>query len=724
MEIKSKCIASKIYTITVLEEGFDPTYEWALFRRKTLKNVYMQNMRTSGYWKILTPDPNDFDPEALEPITKQDTFEMEEKDKETGGIKFYTTELDHSLAEQVEDTGPITRDLVDLNAILMFLQTMNKEHLCNLDKNKIKFIPQDLKLNLKPIIRIEFESNDNEINEKEKEENKIIDDDETRALKPNKKDNNKTKQKWYDIYWWNTCKEDNKVQALALKNHASKGKMEYYLRYVMGQNPGEQEKSRSRSRMSRSTTKSIQQQTIDNNNNNLLSITQQQILEWIWYDNDSANYKRYDLGNNVLKQLEASFHSNCSHIFPKQLNCNFNYLLLKQMTNRLRARGKNVGLGYVLRFAYSNSDRAKIVNMEQLSVWRNAPEFARSVQRMINGRNSIFMYFSSNNSEYVDEWKKIYQLYTENQQKYFWAHVLAVSTATHYISTEIKNQVITFNYSEQQRQQDKNLVFKNLNDLEIQKEQKSYKEYPGFLVTPQQFIQNVDDQKQEDMQVSGMSTFQSNLYARAVVLQKFNTNVNYDKRSGDLPKQHCPHPQKRKWRNAQQQFYCDECASLLQYAEFVRKFILEYENPEVSKFLWPWYRNTFHHNDFIKYHNYISRYNLTTLYTQSDILQMRGNQLLRPELQFDGCFKRMKKNFEICTQHIRTCSCCHPRDTELPRPEENIRYRRKFAARFLLGGWNISRNLNIIRQQLKIIFTRLDKENHEAQQRLLIQNDL
>merc|ERR1711971_1299951 len=304
------------------------------------------------------------------------------------------------------------------------------------------------------------------------------------------------------------------------------------------------------------------------------------------------------------------------------------------MTSRLKLRGKNVGLGYVLRFSYSNSDRARIINMEQLSVWKNAPQYARNVQRMINGRNSIFMYFTSTNDEYVDEWKTKYLLYTEAQQKYFWAHVLAVSAATNYIAIEVRNQVLTFNYSEQTGQQNKNLVFAELNDLEIQKEQRSYMEYPGFLITPQQFFHNTQEIQEPDIAIK--STFQYLLKdARAVVLQKFNTNINYEI---PVQKQYCPHSQDWRWRNGQQQFYCDECCSLLQFAEFTRKFILEYEHPEVAHHLWPWYRNTWHHNDFIKYHNYISRYNLSTLYVQSDILQQ---QQQNDRLQFDGRFKKI-----------------------------------------------------------------------------------
>ena len=275
------------------------------------------------------------------------------------------------------------------------------------------------------------------------------------------------------------------------------------------------------------------------------------------------------------------------------------------------------------------------------------------------------MYFSANNSEYVDEWKNRYLLYTEAQQKYFWAHVLAVAAATHYITVEIRNQIITFNSSETTAsKQQKTVVFTQM--IQKSSRTKSYMEYPGFLITPQQFFHNVDEiQEPDDVH---KSTFQYLIKdARSVILQKFNTGVDYKKRSGDLPKQYCPHQQNWIYRNGQQQFYCAECASLLQFAEFVRKFILEYEHPEVKNFLWPWYRNTFHHNDFIKYHNYMSRYQLSTLYAQSDILQKRTDESVINEL--DECFKKFRSSFENCTHQIRTCSCCHHHATRFQKQE-------------------------------------------------------
>ena len=48
------------------------------------------------------------------------------------------------------------------------------------------------------------------------------------------------------------------------------------------------------------------------------------------------------------------------------------------------------------------------------------------------------------------------------------------------------------------------------------------------------------------------------------------------------------------WQTTTGYTYCDSCAKLLQFAECIRKFVLEYENDEICSILWPWYRNTFH----------------------------------------------------------------------------------------------------------------------------------
>eukprot|EP01083_Nonionella_stella_P113263 333812_1 len=623
MNIESEYIRSCEYKIIITDTGFDQAYDWALFRRKTLKNVFMQTIKTSGYWKILTRSIDDTyhkQEEKADHIKEEENIEKE-------ALTFYTTNLEHSMVSFMEDSGPITRDLSHLNAILLFLQTMRIHHLDSDDVDKIQFIPQNLRARdpksieeLKPIVKIVFDEERRPLQESKE----LVDNEETAALRETARNLKKKKVEeeeeetvdvWYEIYWWNECKEDAKVHSLAMKHSLSKGKMEYFVRFVM---PSTETSNDNWAFKSHDSTSSA----MGGGDN-------KELLEWIWYDNNDANYKAYDLGVNVLKQLEASFHSNCSTIFPPQLNCNFNYLLLREMTAPLKNRGKNVGLGHVIRFTYSNCDVANIVNMEQLSVWKNAPQFARNIQRRLNGANSLFSYFSSHNSEYVNEWKKVYRLYTSDQEKFFWSHVLAVCAAAHYIRIERRNQIISFNYSPQPNNA-RNVVFAELHEQQ----------------------QSCMDETHD---------------AQAVVLEKFNTNVHYEKE--DLPKQYCRHRTQWKWRNGEEQFYCDECASLLQFAEFVRKYILESEHPEVSRFLWPWYRNTLHRNDLIKYRNYVSKYKLSSLYEESDILG-------------GGDYDETKSN--------------------------KMRYRRKLAGRFLLGGWNISRNLNIIRQQLKMIFTLQD----------------
>ena len=41
--IDSQYIASRKYKLTIVDHGFDPQYQWALFRKKSLRNVYMRS---------------------------------------------------------------------------------------------------------------------------------------------------------------------------------------------------------------------------------------------------------------------------------------------------------------------------------------------------------------------------------------------------------------------------------------------------------------------------------------------------------------------------------------------------------------------------------------------------------------------------------------------------------------------------------------------------------
>lgn len=181
------------------------------------------------------------------------------------------------------------------------------------------------------------------------------------------------------------------------------------------------------------------------------------------------------------------------------------------------------------------------------------------------------------------------------------------------------------------------------------------------------------------------------------------------------------------WQTSTGYTYCDSCAKLLQFAEGIRKFVLEYENDEVVEMLWPWYRNTFHVASTSKYGKYINKYNLSHLYMEYDLLPDFGQKHQEDRIEYDdddggsscwcGCGGRSNgvKSYrkEDITKQRRGCFsrfCCGDGDGDTKKEKRkvpHIRHRRKFAGQMLLGGWDTLRNLNIIRQQLLPVLNKL-----------------
>merc|ERR1712228_90682 len=168
-------------------------YEWALFRKKKLKNVFMKNIRTSGYWKILTRDSLDDD---------ADLFEMEEKkEKEVGGFDIFTTDLKKSGSEPYDDVVVVHRDLSDLNAILLFFHQMEIDPFFNeSDEQKLDFSPSDLSQMKQPIIRIIIQHEemssipDNRFVDEDGSQKNIVE------FSDDGKEQSIEEERWYDIY--------------------------------------------------------------------------------------------------------------------------------------------------------------------------------------------------------------------------------------------------------------------------------------------------------------------------------------------------------------------------------------------------------------------------------------------------------------------------------------------------------------------------------------------
>eukprot|EP01084_Bolivina_argentea_P264788 448649_1 len=146
--------------------------------------------------------------------------------------------------------------------------------------------------------------------------------------------------------------------------------------------------------------------------------------------------------------------------------------------------------------------------------------------------------------------------------------------------------------------------------------------------------------------------------------------------------------------------YCDKCATLIRFSEFVKKYVLESEKEEVQNVLWPWYCNYFRRKDVKRYRKYIGKYNLSRLFRINNVLWKDDKKIYNDDesnMNNCGCCKNNgHRNKMFISEYAKSVTP----DEEEEKWKYNIRHFRKFAAHVLLNEWNISRNLNIIRMQL------------------------
>ncbi len=67
--------------------------------------------------------------------------------------------------------------------------------------------------------------------------------------------------------------------------------------------------------------------------------------------------------------------------------------------------------------------------------------FSRNVRRLVNGRNTLETYGRQSN-EWVDEWKRVYCLFSKQQQLYFWSYIVSIVSIMKYIDIEFQYQLI------------------------------------------------------------------------------------------------------------------------------------------------------------------------------------------------------------------------------------------------------------------------------------------
>jgi len=112
--------------------------------------------------------------------------------------------------------------------------------------------------------------------------------------------------------------------------------------------------------------------------------SQAQHVQWLWYDNNSAQYRPYDFGEETDAQIECTFQSNLPYNFPhtEDFRC-VTMNKLKQAYVGLYGQAHQ-SKSFMFRFGFKNEEEGRqtkrMVSVEQLTITDYS--FSRNVQRL------------------------------------------------------------------------------------------------------------------------------------------------------------------------------------------------------------------------------------------------------------------------------------------------------------------------------------------------------
>ena len=446
------------------------------------------------------------------------------------------------------------------------------------------------------------------------------------------------------------------------------------------------------------------------------------IIDWHWYDNDSAKYQNFkdyrefydDQGwkeHLLHKQLEAVFLSNIDDNFPWKLfdiidpklpknNHSFNNAQITHLKPALLENELFFStLGYFARFVrlYASNDAESefdlniILSMEQVAITNDATSFSRNIRRMKNGQNSLSFYYAGSNV-FINHWLQNYLLSTKAQRLYFWSFILCICAKIKQIDIEVENQLVCIPQYEAFMSAKKADAL-TFDEGEVRDEQIDAVLYDGFLVPP-----ILDGETATGASESGPKTVRGlkqkvNDLSKTRILRKAIVKKQQLKIVGQ------EEPEKYVWyQSLDGEQYRNSLGVMFRFGEIIRKFILETRHlGQDTSSLWPYYKNYFHRNNHQSYHTLINRFNLSLLFNRSDMFE-----LLEQESIID--FNNNTTTKIDCFNHF---SCAKLKEQVLLKEsarmkskEIAIRHKRKFAAQLLLQKWDSLRNLNILRHQL------------------------
>ena len=734
------------------QENDNDDFCWAVFKKKKYRNHY--GIKTKGRWEIITEQDDKKrieDARKLESMSSPNVFasllddiagksgknllkSTMNKTKRVGKkIMKSTRNLANADIEDLKDEEEEEKNPTTTIVPTTSLKSVQSTH-SNIGsptgggggggkKNKFKYMPLEHLNVLFELLQYHYWHSIKEIKEKksiESKNGKLVSTPmyhDYCALSPDLEDNISQKTmlrketsyriiingKTYKLCWWN-MKGRGECNAISIEYENRKY---YYLRFRHRYEKISEESGKAISRMI-----------------------------WDWYDNDAARYRKYNPGinNKVYKELEASFQANVDSNFPRIVfdpeSKNprmFNICILDELKKYLK-KYKNVDVEcMVLRFTFTDKTN-RILNIEQVSLRKNG-SFPRNVRRVLDQKNSLNSYWQNTN-KFIEEWKYRYLLSTKQQQLYFWSYILSIAAIMKYIEIETQYQMISIPFETTTKKED--VEYTGLDDSDLQRHKIDYQLWNGFFMPPMNQLQTAQISKNMSV-TDDFEDWYSSL-SRVEPLTKF---INHDINNKNKKKNKklynninniaCKHKVKNDqilWYSKKTyEVYCDKCATLLQFAECLRKYVLETDSHEVVDFMWPWYRNYFHQYDRKKYLKYIAKYNLSHLFLPRDVLRhlLSNDNHNKQDIENDDDDdddddndddqdekeKNNKKRNKCCGKCcIWSCCCCNDddQDDKTEKRIRQIRHARKFAAHVLLGPWDILRNLNVIKSQLQLLF--------------------
>eukprot|EP01083_Nonionella_stella_P172932 594922_1 len=525
----------------------------------------------------------------------------------------------------------------------------------------------------------------------------------------------------YVLTWWN-CKKRTACNAIAIKNmtgvkDTDKDPIQkYYIRFKVSE---------------------------------LNYSSDPRSIEWQWYDNNASEYKqfsdyKYDAENAHLegllhKQIEATYQANIDENFPWKWFDKFNGAQISHLRSALVTNGIKQNSSYLVRFTrlsygiqqpkesdeeeqkkrkrkekqferkhkrhssiMNKNDLEKamegddtpsvhlILSMEQVAVNKSDKTlFARNLKRLKDGKNSLKGQYSGS-EPFVKRWLEKYQLATEAQQKYFWSFMLAIATKIKLMNIEIENQLVTIPIREHKKQPQ--TVFSADATSEVAQEQQDALLYKGFLVPPV-LGEAITDAIQSDANAS-IEKIRESIEKRSKTRVLKKSKV---KEQG-LINEYDPDAEFVYVHEVGADQYLEQEATMFRFAEIVRKFIIESKHLKNDSSLWPYYRNFSHQQDHKVYHTLVNRFNLSLMFNKKNIFDLFNSDAEETSI---GCLRHFSCNDSDSNE---------PNDETQGEDQIAIRHTRKYAATLLLQRWNTLRNLNVLRQQLSVIFNHFHDE--------------